>query len=101
MERGAAPALQQEFLDELARHLDGGGRVWFVTDGDYPISRTFTADDAPILRRSRMATQEIGFQRRALRVLYDRAEDVFCWDGPKNAYREPLTLILFDPGAKR
>ena len=37
----------------------------------------------------------------ALRLLYDRAEDVYHWDGPKSEYREPLTLILFDPGAKR
>ncbi|MHC4669003.1 MAG: glycosyltransferase family 39 protein [Planctomycetota bacterium] len=96
------PDLLEGFLRDLEQHLEGGGRVWLVVDGYYPLSRAWAAAnkrsayfDPPLVR------YEHQIHRRVLRTLYRYAEDLNLWDWPHTRYHENMTLVLFDPAMKR
>ncbi|MGQ0612171.1 MAG: hypothetical protein ACT4PV_00255 [Planctomycetaceae bacterium] len=94
------PAVIQEFLDELASHLDRGGRVWalFVESLRLDEDWAYSSGPAPA-DSSRLARAEYHVHRHALRLLYARAKVVGWWDRPHLDYHEGLVLALFAPGS--
>ncbi len=99
-EREQDPVVIQAFLDELARHLDRGGRVWalFVESLHLDEGWSFSSGPAPA-DSSRLARAEYHVHRQALRLLYARAKVAGWWDRPHHDFHEGMVLVLFAPGS--
>ncbi len=99
-DREQDPSVIDEFLGELERHLEHGGRVWGLFVERLPLDSTWPFLEGPSpVEASRLARAEIQVHRRALRLLYTHGIVAGWWDRPHHDYHEGMTLVLFAPPA--
>ena len=93
--------LVQEFIAGFRTHLEGGGRVWLVAMGTFPLDSQRPFQDKPAPKRTAaLVRSQRALHLRLMRLLYEKARATYWLECPSHEFIMPLTLILFDPAER-
>ncbi|MHC4953378.1 MAG: glycosyltransferase family 39 protein [Planctomycetota bacterium] len=85
-------------VGKIAKHLQTGGRVWFVARSDWPVRPTLPEHPpARLGKRGHLVNSEYVIQWKLTQALYRHGEEAYRWNNPPVSYRYPVDLIRFDP----